>query len=60
MGSYIMGIDLGITRIKVSIFNEGGISVASGSAAQTLEEPQPGYMERNPELLWQLVSQTIK
>ena len=60
MGSYIMGIDLGITRIKVSIFNEGGISVASGSATQTLEEPQPGYMERNPELLWQLVSQTIK
>ena len=50
--NYLLGIDLGTTSLKVSIFSEAGELVATQSREYLISIPQPGYAEQDPEAWW--------
>jgi xylulokinase len=51
--NYLLGIDLGTTGLKVSIFAEDGTLIGSQSCEYPLLTPQAGYVEQDPEAWWQ-------
>lgn len=52
MTSYLLGIDLGTTSIKISIFREDGVLVASQSSEYPILTPMVGYAEQDPNVWW--------
>lgn len=61
--AYFLGIDLGSSSVKVSLFNgENGQIVASSHAPQTeapIQSPQPGWAEQNPEDWWRYLKTAL-
>lgn len=51
--NYLLGIDLGTTGLKVSIFAEDGALTGLQSCEYSLLTPQSGYVEQNPDDWWQ-------
>lgn len=47
--SYVMGVDLGTSSVKVSVVDKEGQIVSQESAKLSLIQEQPGYSEQNPE-----------
>ena len=41
--TYVIGVDLGTSAVKVLLVDETGQVVAQASAAYPLAQPQPGY-----------------
>ncbi|MGA2613766.1 MAG: xylulokinase [Spirochaetia bacterium] len=50
--STLLGIDLGTTALKASLFREDGSLVASESRSYSVLSPKPGYAEQDPEDWW--------
>ena len=54
--AYFLGIDLGSSSVKVTLFNgENGQVMSSSHAPQTeapIQSPQPGWAEQNPDDWW--------
>ncbi len=50
--NYLLGIDLGTTGLKVSIFAEDGALTGSQSCEYPLLTPQTGYVEQDPNAWW--------
>lgn len=46
--SYVLGIDLGTSSLKGSLFNESGILIDSISSTYPIINPEKGYSEQNP------------
>ena len=57
---YLMGLDNGGTVTKAAIFDTNGRQVAVSSRQTPLITPQPGYTERDMELLWQMNCECIR
>ena len=53
MEPYVIGIDLGTGSAKALAMNSSGKVVDSAQVAYPIMEPQPGYQEQTPELIWQ-------
>jgi xylulokinase len=51
--NYLLGIDLGTTGLKVSLFAEDGTLTGSQSCEYPLLTPQPGYVEQDPQAWWE-------
>lgn len=49
----LLGIDLGTTGLKVSLFAEDGALIGSQSCEYPLLTPEPGYVEQDPLAWWQ-------
>lgn len=49
---HLLGIDLGTTGLKVSLFTQKGILIASQSCEYALSTPQPGFVEQDPNDWW--------
>lgn len=47
--SYVLGVDLGTSAVKVSAVDRKGNIVAQQSFDYELSNPKPGYSEQNPE-----------
>lgn len=47
--SYVLGVDLGTSAVKVSAVDKSGEIVAQESFDYELSNPKPGYSEQNPE-----------
>ncbi|WP_137597046.1 xylulokinase [Paucilactobacillus kaifaensis] len=47
--SYVLGVDLGTSAVKVSAVDRQGNIVAQESFDYELSNPKPGYSEQNPE-----------
>jgi xylulokinase len=58
--NYLLGIDLGTTGLKVSIFAEDGTLAGSQSCEYPLLTPKSGYVEQDPESWWQGFVSTIQ
>ena len=54
MNDYFLGIDNGGTMSKAVLFDRAGNEVGSASEQMALITPQPGFTERDMELLWQM------
>lgn len=57
---YILGIDQGTTGTTVIIFNKRGEIVSRAYQEFTQYFPKPGWVEHNPEEIWQITVETIK
>ena len=55
----LLGLDVGITGCKAVVFDETGLPMAKAYREYRLYQPQPGWMELNPEEVWQAVAYVI-
>src|SRR4029453_19503912 len=60
MAGYLLGIDNGATVSKVVIFYLHGIAIQSASEPTAAHYPQPGWVERSTEQLWQSTAAAIR
>ena len=59
MPSYFLGIDNGGSLTKAAIFDELGTQLAAGSRRVPVLSPEPGFVERDMDLLWQANCEAI-
>lgn len=52
MNTLLLGIDIGTSACKTTLFQPNGTVVAQGSAAYPVLYPQPGWAEQNPKDWW--------
>src|SRR5439155_12088344 len=60
MADYLLGIDNGATVSKVVIFDLHGHAIQIASQQTAAHHPQPGWVERSTELLWQTTAAAIR
>lgn len=60
MASYIMSIDQGTTSTRVCLVDAQGSLVAQASEAFPQIYPEPGWVEHDPEAIWDTTLRTIK
>ena len=60
MSNYLLGIDNGSTVSKAALFDLSGNEIAVSSCAADTEYPQPGWTERDMEMLWQSTATAIR
>lgn len=53
MESYVIGLDLGTGSAKAVAMNQAGHVIGSAQASYPTLQPQSGYEEQDPELIWQ-------
>jgi glycerol kinase len=59
MASYIGALDQGTTSTRFMVFDRGGNVVASAQKEHTQIYPQPGWVEHNPEEIWERTQEVI-
>lgn len=57
---YILGIDIGTGSTKGVGLSLKGTVLASAQHHYLIDQPQPGYSEQDPELIWQAFVQCVK
>ncbi|GHD55531.1 glycerol kinase GlpK [Jeongeupia chitinilytica] len=57
---YLMALDQGTSSSRAVIFNERGEIVSSAQREFTQHFPQPGWVEHNPQEIWQSQLQTCR
>lgn len=60
MSSYIIAIDQGTTSTRVCIFDENGHLVNQAQKEFTQFFPKPGWVEHDPEEIWQTTLTTLR
>jgi L-xylulokinase len=60
MAGYLLGIDNGATVSKVVIFDLHGRAIQVASEQTAAHYPQPGWVERSTEQLWQSTAAAIR
>lgn len=58
--TYLMGIDVSTTGVKVLLVNPAGKVIATATAEHTLSTPKPLWSEQNPEDWWKGAVNTIR
>lgn len=53
MEPYVIGVDLGTGSAKAIAMNESGTIVGTSQVTYAILEPQPGFQEQPPELIWE-------
>lgn len=54
-----LGIDIGTSGVKTVLMDDAGAVLGSASSALTVERPQPGWSEQDPESWWRAVTDTL-
>ncbi|MBQ0000383.1 MAG: FGGY-family carbohydrate kinase [Clostridiales bacterium] len=57
--SFLLGIDIGTSACKVSVFHKNGAVVASVTRSYQVYYPHPGWVEQSPEEWWLEVTKAI-
>ena len=57
--SVILALDQGTTNTKAVLVDPQGIIVAKGIAPVSIEHPRPGWVQQDPEAIWQSVLSAI-
>ena len=60
MRDYLMGIDVGTSACKVSVFDGDGQLVAAASSGYALKTPRAGWVEQDPDDWWRAVCAACK
>jgi xylulokinase len=53
--NFLLGIDLGTTSLKLSIYSETGLHIGSESSEYSILVQQSGYAEQNPQDWWNAI-----
>jgi xylulokinase len=56
----LLGIDLGTSRVKVLLVNEGGEILGNGEQDYPFLTPQPGWVEQDPEQWWSAAAAAVR
>lgn len=59
MRDAILGIDIGTSATKAILYDMTGGEIASASRDYGFVTPQPGWVEQDPELVWQALLQVL-
>jgi glycerol kinase len=59
MPAYLLAIDQGTTSTRAVIYDESGHSRGSASRELTQHYPKPGWVEHDPEEIWQSVAVVV-
>ena len=59
-GSYVLALDQGTTSSRAILFNDQGLPVAIGQKEFRQIYPKPGWVEHDPEEIWQSQWQAIQ
>lgn len=58
--AYLLGVDVGTTSTKAVLFNQNGIELARATSKPYKNlTPKPGWVEQDPEEIWQAVLEAI-
>jgi xylulokinase len=57
---YFLGIDVGTSRVKCSLFTPNGEEVSSSDGEYSLHHPHPGWSELNPDEIWGQIRAVIR
>lgn len=57
---YLIGLDIGTTGCKASLFDEAGNLLASASREYAVDIPQPTWAEQDAERVWQLAQESLR
>lgn len=60
MGRYLLGIDNGSTVCKAALFDLNGRELYAASRQIPTHQPHPGWMERDPQQVWQETAVAIR
>lgn len=60
MKKYVLAIDQGTTSSRAIIFDENGKNIASSQMELSLITPNNGWVEQNPEEIWETVYAVVK
>lgn len=55
----LLGLDIGTTGTKASIFDEGGDRLSDAYREYPLHHPQPGWIELDPVEVWEAVREAV-
>ncbi len=55
----LAGLDVGTSGCKVVLFRENGTMVAQSYREYPFITPQPGWLEMNPEHIWESVLEAL-
>jgi xylulokinase len=58
--SYLLGIDLGTSKVKVVLVDESGDILGRGSGDYPLLTPQPGWVEQEPQAWWRATVKAVR
>ena len=58
--SYLLGIDLGTSSVKVLLADENGEILSRSSADYPLLTPRPGWVEQDPQAWWQSTARAVR
>ena len=56
----LLGLDVGTTSTKAVLFDLSGAELAVAEQAYRLRTPQPGWVEQDPEELWQALLHVLR
>jgi sugar (pentulose or hexulose) kinase len=56
----ILGLDIGTTATKGVLFDLSGAELATAEQSYPLQTPQPGWVEQNPEEVWQALVRIVR
>lgn len=59
-GETLIGLDVGTTSAKAVLFDAAGEELAAAEHAYRLSTPRPGWVEQDPEALWQGVVDVLR
>ena len=55
----LMGLDIGTTGTKATVFDEGGAMLSSAYREYPMLHPRPGWLELDPEQVWGRVREAV-
>lgn len=58
--AFLLGVDVGTTSAKAVLFTASGQEVAAVEQGYPLRTPQPGWVEQDPEIVWQAVAAVLR
>jgi xylulokinase len=56
----ILSLDVGTTAVKAVLFNPAGSELVTAEQGITLHTPRPGWVELDPDELWQAVLEVLR
>lgn len=56
----LLGLDMGTSACKAAIFSEDGVLLASSSREYSADVPRPGWMEMDPDRMWNAAVEAVR
>ena len=59
MSLYLLGIDIGTSACRATLFTPDGVVVAQANEEYAVDCPRPGWAQQQPDMWWQAICHTV-